>query len=220
MNERLVYPDGAFRLRNHLPHLDVEGGLYFVTFCLSDAIPPGFAAKLGLQRRQFLADTRRRFGTVRPVDLRQIEKRTRKVLFDEMDRGHGRCDLRRPRIAELVTNALRYFDQDRYRLFSYVVMPNHVHAIFLAYEGWPWWKITGSWKSFTARRANAILARTGSFWQDDSFERLIRSVRQLESASRYVVENPVKAGLVGWPWVHRFAPPSCDGPGSEPEVPR
>ncbi len=135
----------------------------------------------------------------------------REELFEEMDRGRGRYDLGKPKIATLVTDSLLHFDGVRYRLYSYSVMPNHVHAVFRPGSDWPWWKITGGWKSFTSKEANKILGRSGAFWQDDSWERLIRSERHLENATRYVLANPAKAGLIDWPWVAQLVfPPYHD----------
>jgi len=37
---------------------------------------------------------------------------------------------RRARIAEMISNALKYFDKDRYTLFAWCVMSNHVHVVF------------------------------------------------------------------------------------------
>ncbi len=46
-----------------------------------------------------------------------------------LDQGMGNCHLKRPDIASIVANALHHFDNDTYELGSFVVMPNHVHAI-------------------------------------------------------------------------------------------
>ncbi len=58
-----------------------------------------------------------------------------------------------------------------------------------------------SWKSYTARMANRILGRTGAFWQREYYDRLIRNENEFERAVRYVLENPVRAGLKNWEWV-------------------
>ena len=36
----------------------------------------------------------------------------------------------------------------------------------------------------------------GSFWQDESYDHVIRDDNELEILIRYVIENPVKAGFV------------------------
>jgi REP element-mobilizing transposase RayT len=74
-------------------------------------------------------------------------------------------------------------------------MPNHVHAAFVQNPAWPLEKILSSWKTCTARRINRLLGRTGSFWQRDYFDRLVRDERHLANCIRYVRRNPAKAGL-------------------------
>jgi len=82
-----------------------------------------------------------------------------------------------------------------YLLHAWVVMPNHVHLAIT-----PLVELSlalGSLKGLAARRANAVLGRTGMpFWQDESFDRLVRSGEEFARVVRYVERNPVKAGLV------------------------
>src|SRR6266404_1788826 len=54
--------------------------------------------------------------------------------------------------ASIVAETLRYFDGERLVLISSVVMPNHVHAVFVQNTGWPLEKLLRSWKSFTSRK--------------------------------------------------------------------
>jgi REP element-mobilizing transposase RayT len=68
-----------------------------------------------------------------------------------MDAGHGSCILREPAIAQIVQDALLFFDAERYRVFAWTVMPNHVHVLFQPCNGWSVAKIVASWKKFTAR---------------------------------------------------------------------
>jgi REP element-mobilizing transposase RayT len=109
------------------------------------------------------------------------------------------------RVACVVSNALLYGETIRrhYRLHAWVVMPNHVHAIFqpcIAMSTIMRWL-----KGRTGRVANQILGRTGMpFWQDESFDHWVRSAEELLGLIEYVESNPVKAGLVEakeqWRW--------------------
>ena len=58
-------------------------------------------------------------------------------------------------------------------------------------------------KGRSARECNKVLARSGSFWEHESFDRVIRSGK-FDKTVRYVLNNPVKAGLVedweNWRW--------------------
>ena len=80
-------------------------------------------------------------------------------------------------------------------LGSYVVMPNHVHALVRPVMGHKLSDILHSWKSFTANEANQLLKRNGPFWQDESFDHIVRDESQLERFHRYICENPIKARL-------------------------
>jgi hypothetical protein len=80
-------------------------------------------------------------------------------------------------------------------------MPNHVHVVFRASPGRELSEILHSWKSFTAKECNKLLGRTGEFWQRESFDRIVRDSEDFERRVRYVLDNPVAAGLEDWKWV-------------------
>ena len=128
------------------------------------------------------------------------ESRTAK-LEEYFDRGLGACFLSDPRIGELVADALDFWQGKRYRLVAWCVMPNHVHVVCRLLPGQELSKVLQGWKSFTARKANEILGRSGAFWQREYYDRLIRDGDELGRAVRYVVNNPERAGLKGWKWV-------------------
>ncbi len=103
--------------------------------------------------------------------------------------------LKNTAVAEIVQNSLLFFDGQRYSLHAWVIMPNHVHALFTPMEEWTVAKILHSWKSFSAREANKILGRVGEFWQREYFDRAIRDEQGFNTAVEYIENNPVKAGL-------------------------
>ena len=128
--------------------------------------------------------------------------------FVAMDRildstATGPLFLRMPDIANMVVNAIQYRD-DRdgslrhYQLHAFVVMPNHVHLLMTPLVEVS--KVMQSLKRFTAREGNRILGLTGKpFWQDESYDRLVRNETEFERIADYVAWNPVKAGLVATP---------------------
>jgi putative transposase len=105
-------------------------------------------------------------------------------------------------VAQLVADTLRKFDDSRYRLFAWCIMPNHVHSVFQPYEPYRLASILHSWKSYSAASANNILKRSGPFWQREYYDYLIRNGDQLDRAIRYTAENPVRAKLKNWKWVY------------------
>ncbi len=103
--------------------------------------------------------------------------------------------LRRHDCATIVAEVLRHFDGDRVSQIAWVVMPNHVHAVFVLNPAWSLEKIILSWKGFTARKINPLLGRTGRFWQRDCFDRLVRDAKHLANCVRYIRRNPEKGRL-------------------------
>jgi len=161
-----------------------------LTFGLMDSIP---AERLDTWREQ----------------LRLLPEAKAKALLQRrieryVDRGHGEAHLKHPDIAEVVQQAILHFDGDRYRLWSWVVMPNHVHVVCTPDPGHPLPRIVHSWKSFTAHEANRLLGRTGHFWRRDFWDRFIRDQRHFGAAVSYVEWNPARCGLCerqeDWPF--------------------
>jgi len=162
-----------------LPHWDVVGQPLFVTFRLHDSLPRG-----------------RAFA---PATL------TSGKAFVVMDRildlaATGPRHLCNPEIATLVVGALidgeRRFN--RYELHSFVVMPNHVHLLVTPHVSATKW--LGPLKGFTAHEANVFLGSPGKpFWQNDSYDHLVRSSEEFTRIRRYIENNPAKAGLVADP---------------------
>jgi REP element-mobilizing transposase RayT len=179
---------------NRLPHWQQDGAVYFVTFRLADAVPHRLRTQWESEREAWLR--------VHPKPWSVETEREYHVRFSGaierwLDVGHGSCILRGHDCAEIVTEALRYFDGERLTLISSVVMPNHVHALFVQNAGWPLEKLVRSWKSFTSRKINSLLSRDGSPWQRDYFDRLVRDEKHFASCVRYIRRNPSKGRLRG-----------------------
>lgn len=82
-------------------------------------------------------------------------------------------------------------------------MPNHVHLI-IGNVNPVLHDVLKRMKQHTGRQANKLLGRTGkSFWHRESYDHIIRNEKEMQSQIAYVLNNPVKAGLVknweDWP---------------------
>jgi REP element-mobilizing transposase RayT len=177
---------------NRLPHWQQEGAVYFVTFRLADAVPHRLRTQWESEREAWLRVHPQPWG----IDVeREYHERFSEAIERWLDAGHGSCILRRPNCAAVVAEALRHFDGQRVVQIAWVVMPNHVHTLFVQNAAWSLEKILLSWKGFTARRINALLGRAGNFWQRDYFDRLVRDHKHFANCVRYMRRNPVKAGL-------------------------
>jgi putative transposase len=177
---------------NRLPHWQQEAATYFVTFRLADAVPS--------RLRNQWQDEREAWMRVHPEPWnaeveREYHQRFSGAIEQWLDAGHGACLLRRPACAQIVAETLHHFEGERVVMISFVVMPNHVRALFVQNPEFPLEKLIRSWKGFTARQINKLLDRTGNFWQRDYFDRLVRDEKHFANCVRYIRRNPQKANL-------------------------
>jgi putative transposase len=119
---------------NRLPHWQQESAVYFVTFRLADALPQNLRTRWESEREAWLRVHRQPWSA--EVE-REYHERFAGAVERWLDAGYGSCTLRRQDFARIVSEALRYFDGERSALISSVVMPNHVHALFVQNAGWP-----------------------------------------------------------------------------------
>jgi putative transposase len=177
---------------NRLPHWQQEGAVYFVTFRLADSIPSQVLNQCENERRAWLRVHPEPWSAEKE---REYHQRFSGAIEQWLDAGHGGCLLRRPDCAQIVAETLHHFEGERVAVISFIVMPNHVHALFVQNPEWPLEKLIRSWKGFTARQVNKLLGRSGNFWQRDYFDRLIRDEKHLANCVRYIRRNPQKARL-------------------------
>ncbi|HEY2679757.1 MAG TPA: helicase-related protein, partial [Candidatus Udaeobacter sp.] len=120
-----------------------------------------------------------------------------------------------PQARNIVLNAWRHFHNKRYELFAICIMPDHVDALF---QPWPksdasreetkFWSMTElmrSLKSSTAREINRAEEKVGPVWEKETFDRYIRSDRDLAEKFHYILRNPWDAGVAKqdeeYPWI-------------------
>ena len=99
--------------------------------------------------------------------------------------------------------------QPRIHLYAAVIMPDHVHLLFLPLgdeNGWPLplVDIMQCLKSATAHLINKLLHTSGPVWEEESFDHVLRSDESLKEKSEYIRQNPVTAGLVQKPQDYRW----------------
>ena len=142
-----------------------------------------------------------------------------------------------PAARTIVLNALRYFHLSRYELFAVCVMADHVHFLF---QPWPkaqdfdgksgFWsltELTHSVKSFTAHEINRLRNASGAVWEEEVFDRFIRSESDLHEKFRYICRNPWDSKIVSpdqdyeWVWTveDEFRTGSAPVPGAGESVP-
>lgn len=82
------------------------------------------------------------------------------------------------------------------RILAWVLMPDHAHWVIQLGAETSLSQIVNRLKSASARRLNRHLDREGSVWAKAFYDRAVRKEDDLKAMARYVVANPVRAGLV------------------------
>jgi REP element-mobilizing transposase RayT len=176
-------------LNGNLPHWRQDGCTYFVTFRLADSLPQ---CKL----LQWMAE-RKKWMDSHPPPHTNEEKKEFDRLFPTrfqrwLDAGFGSCALADPTIRSFMEQVVIHFDQARYRVTEFVIMPNHVHAIITPFGVHRLSEIVHSWKSFSATQINRMIGRSGTLWQRESFDHIIRTPEQLRRIRQYIRNNPAR----------------------------
>jgi REP element-mobilizing transposase RayT len=178
--------------QNRLPHWQQDGTTYFVTFRLTDSIPADKLAQWNGEREVWMR-------LHPPPWTAQVEREylEHSAYTTErwLDEGSGSCVLRADEPRRIVADALAHFEGQRHRNHAWVVMPNHVHALFSLMEGCRLEDLLHSWKSFTAHEINRLAGHEGTVWERDYFDRLVRNSEHFWKCARYIQRNPLKARL-------------------------
>ena len=187
--------------QRNLPHQLLPGETLFITFRLADSLPQAVLDQLrtNFETAEAEADDDERYARQRRYFGR----------FDQQLDGatSGPTWLRQPAVAQLVAQGLHFYAGKRYNLVCYCIMSNHVHLVVgLPEEAPPLAQTLQALKGYTANQANKLLGRSGQFWQRESYDHTIRNTGELARVVAYVVNNPVKAGLVEdwqhWPYTY------------------
>lgn len=195
----------------NLPHWHPEGQIFFITFRLAHSLPVQVIQDLKVQReseRQIICSKFK--GAQQQDELYKIEKK----YFGHFDEWLDRCVeeslrwLANERVARIVADEIHKLNAERYSLVSYCIMSNHVHLLAAtnenisnpAHEGptafYPLADTMKLLKGRTARYCNQELGHSGSFWHHESYDHVVRDQKEFERIISYIINNPVKAGLV------------------------
>ncbi|MEN6627993.1 MAG: transposase [Candidatus Sumerlaeia bacterium] len=118
----------------------------------------------------------------------------------------------------------RHDDGLKMTLYCVVVMPDHVHMLYAPYQDgtgkmFGFAEIVGDIKSVSAHSINKALGRKGPVWQDERFDHILRKAELIRQKVEYIINNPVRRGLVSkpedykWLWVR---PVKMAGEGAGP----
>jgi REP element-mobilizing transposase RayT len=218
----------------HRPHIHPPGSILFVTYRLAGSIPQAIVRVYKAKKQWFEDQLKRvQENTLysRTAELDRWHERVEQFNRDWFVKCEnilhaakfGPMWMQDERVAAKVSESLSQLDGKAYRLDAYSIMSNHVHAVFQPFlaeanlieskdqNGRPVFvspfpslaRIMQLLKGRSARECNLVLSRTGQFWEHESFDHVIR-LGKFDKTVRYVLNNPVKAGLAehwsGWRW--------------------
>jgi REP element-mobilizing transposase RayT len=187
----------------HLPHWRQDGATYFVTFRLADSLPQ---VKL-----QYLKRLRMEWERTHPLPRNEQAWRDFAIQVTNMverwlDEGYGACYFRERRWSDDLRDRLNYFQDDRYFLSCYAIMPNHCHLLILPNQKQDLEDLLGAMKGVNARHINQTMDCSKAIWEEESYDRIVRDEEHLWRVIQYIGRNPRLAGLANeavWRrWVH------------------
>jgi len=207
-------PQAEVEITNrNLPHWFQIDATIFVTFRTADSIPR--EVRLRWQREledwlvirklpielatstvnQRLPNHDSLIKTLSAREQSEFRKGSDRIFHRSLDDCHGACPFKNPDLARIVGDAIRHGNEDRYDLDSFVVMPNHVHALVQFRQEGGLEIISQSWMRYSSRLINKAIGRSGPLWQPEPFDHIVRSVDQFTYLRKYIANNPKKAKL-------------------------
>ncbi len=135
---------------------------------------------------------------------------------------HGPTWLADVRCAKIVADEIHALEPEHYQLHAFCIMSNHAHLLIDQQDipepprpasGQHFSALSNALrllKGHSARYCNLALGRAGKFWQDESYDHIVRSEKEFQRILFYLINNPVKAGLAtDWQdWPHTFVNPN------------
>ncbi len=192
----------AFFKSRNLPHIFANNKPIFITYRLNFTLPQEVMDQYNQQVEEWFHELECLSQEEKKIKLKEKDHR----FFDWFDRIIALSPdlprfLHKDGIRQIIEESFKRFDGLRYSLLGYCIMPNHVHVLMIPMaqnDGniFPIPHIVYTWKKFTATAINKILGKKGSLWQKESYDSLVRDEKGLRQVLEYIVNNPVKAGLV------------------------
>lgn len=182
---------------HNLPHWRQGGVIYFVTFRTADSMPANRVAQWKSERAQWLT---KHPPPRSPAVTREYHRLFTQRWHEWLDESHEACVLEDPNLRAITEATMRKLDGDGlgYALDEFVIIPNHVHVLIAPAPRQSLSKILRTWKSVSAHRINHAQDQRGPFWQEESWDHIVRSPMHLEKYRKYIRKNPDALPKVGW----------------------
>lgn len=82
------------------------------------------------------------------------------------------------------------------QMLAWVLMPDHAHWLLQLGESAGLIATVSRLKSASSRAANKTLGRNGHLWSSAFHDRALRRDEDVMTVARYIIANPIRAGLV------------------------
>jgi putative transposase len=110
--------------------------------------------------------------------------RGREKIFEELACGR------------ILVEALKQESSRNCETLCFMIMPDHLHWLVQLHGTATLAGSVNRVKSQSARRINSLRATSGSIWQKGFHDHALRRDEDLVAVARYIIANPVRAGLV------------------------
>ena len=160
-------------MHSNLPHINQRSHYQFITFRTKDSTDE-FVNKL-------LSDN----TTKTKIRQYSLDK-----YLDNSENGAYLND----RVLEISKNYLQNLDEKLCEIIAFVIMPNHIHILFIQNEVLS--TVVQQIKGGLSFLINKELGKSGPLWQKDYFDKGIRDEKHFRVTYEYIKNNAIKAGLV------------------------
>ena len=187
--------------RSHGPHIQLSDSIIFLTWRLAFTLPQHIKEVFN-EIKKTTSDIEKKSYLLK---FRNWDKHSYKIFlqYDEHlgKYQHSGLSLNEPAVSKIIKTAFHHYDGDKYLLHAYCIMSNHVHLVLKPCKD----KresccrishIVRKIKSFSGKEINTLQNTEGQLWDNFYFDRMIRDYDDYRSVINYVLNNPVKAGLV------------------------
>jgi REP element-mobilizing transposase RayT len=170
-----------------IPHWNQVDRVQFVTFRLADSLPQLKLMEYRQEKELWLGQ--------HPKPWDEAMQEEYDAMFTAkldkwIDAGYGGCILKDSRVRDIVADSIMHLNGDRYDIYAYVIMPNHVHVMLTPRADCTVQHIVGGWKRYSSQQANKLLGHNALVWERNCFDRLMRSAADYDAHISYIVDNP------------------------------
>lgn len=170
-----------------LPHISQKEKIYFVTFRLNDSLPKYVLEELDRFRNEFKKVHEQSWTESHSRMLRKMMSRN---IEKYLNNGYGSCILGKASVRRHLITAIGSGDGKLYKTGPYVIMPNHVHILFLLLGNHTLEQAMRNIRQRSTYYINRELEMTGKIWMGDYFDTIIRNDIHLKAAEYYIKNNP------------------------------